>query len=315
MRIDQQRRFARSDEVPVRCGNGDEAAVRIDHILDRRAHGGAIGSKILERLRRADEASRLVQGERQEAYIPACDEIGKFVVVALPQPMQIGALRQGGRVDLDDRANHDDLPVRTCIGQCFDQREVDALIDHTKKTETWVRNMALRRVLVIRAPFRQARQPCARKVGRIDAAGKAVNLRIALAFGFIETSASREDQVCCLEQCALALQQLTRRILEGCQFVHAVVNDALRREFSSQWHRHGCVEPQPVGVDPVIGQVVGQENSQRRDVIVVKPRRCTRDVGTQYGDTLHRMHAFQRRHGRPCHRLLHEHDIEAIGQA
>ena len=65
----------------------------------------------------------------------------------------------------------------------------------------------------------------------------------------------------------------------------------------------------------MIGQVVSQENSQRRDVVVVKPCRRARDVGTQHGDTLHRVHAFQCRHGRTRNRLLHEHDIESIGQA
>ena len=100
-------------------------------------------------------------------------------MIALPQPMQIDALRQGGRIDLDDRADHDDLPAGTRIGQRFNQQEVDVLIDRAEKAWAWVRNMVLGWMLVIRTPVRQARQPCARKAGCIDAAGKAMNLRMA----------------------------------------------------------------------------------------------------------------------------------------
>ena len=136
-RLFQRRVAGATNSLGVR-GDAHDVAVRLDHVGDRRADDRLARRHVFERLGRADEAGRLVQRERQQADVPAGEAVRQRVVRLLAQVVDVGAPRQRGRVDLDDRADHDDLPVRIGVGQRGDQVEVEALVDHAEEAQARV---------------------------------------------------------------------------------------------------------------------------------------------------------------------------------
>ena len=81
------------------------------------------------------KSRRLVQRERHQADVPAGDELRQQRVRLLAEPVEVGAPRQRRRVDLDDRADHDDLPRRVGIGQRGDEVEVEPLVDDAEEAQ------------------------------------------------------------------------------------------------------------------------------------------------------------------------------------
>jgi hypothetical protein len=309
-----QRGFACGNEGPGAVGDGHHAGVGARHVADRRAHHRLARGHVLERLGGADVARGLVQLERQQAHVPAGDQLGKLLVAALSQPVDVGPARQRAGVDLDHRAHHHDLPVGMRVGQRGDQREVDALVHHAAVAQARMRNARLVRVVrVVRAAAGRLRG--AREMRRVHAARKAVHVFMAVALRLVQALAPGEDEVGNPEQRAFSLQQLARRMPEGGEFVHAVVHHALRRQLGGQRHGHGRVEPQPVVVDGVLAQVRREQGLQLRNVVVVKARRAAGEVRAQHRHALARRQPLQRGARRVGHRLFHEEHRMALRDA
>ena len=94
------------------------------------------------------------------------------LVGLLAEVMDVRALRQAGGIDLDDRADQHDLPVRMRIGQRFDQAGIEAFVDHAVEAESRMRNIRMRRmdVVAVQRLF---------EMNHIDAAREAVRILMA----------------------------------------------------------------------------------------------------------------------------------------
>jgi hypothetical protein len=138
--------------------------------------------------------------------------------------VDVGPLRQRGRVDLHHRAHHHDLPVGMGVGQRGDEPQVQPFVDHAVVAQARMGQGGLRRMI----------GGLLREVRGVDAARKTMHVGMPAALGFIQARPAGEDQVGRLEQYVLALHQLARRVAEGGEFVHAVVDDAAWREACGQ---------------------------------------------------------------------------------
>jgi len=297
--------FARGDIVLRRIGDGDHVAVRLHHVADRGADGRPAAGHVLQHLGRADELRRVVQRERHQADVPAADEGGQVLVALLAQPVDVRVARQAVGVDLDHGADHHDLPLRVCGGHRIDQVHVDPLIDDAAVAQPGARQLGLQRVVTL-------------DLGEmlvVHAAGKAVDAAVAVLLGPVEAGPTGEHQVGILEQRVLALHQLSRRVLEQRQLVHAVVDDAARIQAGSQRDGHGRVEPDPVIAELFLPHRVHHEALQHGDVVVMEARRGTGDVGPPYLDVGGGRETLQALLGFSGHRLLDEHHAPALGQA
>src|SRR3954466_149139 len=111
-----ERALARREEALRAIADLDEAlpAARIDHVGDARACDRETRGEVFGRLRRADEAGRLVVGERHDPDVPA-GEVGRQLAIRLrPEVVDVRRVRERRGIDLDDRPEHDELPVRVC---------------------------------------------------------------------------------------------------------------------------------------------------------------------------------------------------------
>src|SRR4051812_38907449 len=104
-----------SAELVSRAGDLDEPGVSIwsYNISDGRRDDRCARCEEFRRLRGADEASGLVEGKRHDTDIPAADVGWQILVVFGPQPMNVFQPRQTCRIDLYNRSDHDELPVRS----------------------------------------------------------------------------------------------------------------------------------------------------------------------------------------------------------
>ena len=55
----------------------------------------------------------------------------------------LAAPRQRGRIDLDDRADHHEVPVRRRFRDAVEQREIHPFVDHAEESEPRVRDLPL----------------------------------------------------------------------------------------------------------------------------------------------------------------------------
>ena len=93
--------------------------------------------------------------------------------------------------------------------------------------------------------------------------------------------------------------------------------DLVRRhhgQAGGQRHRHRGVEPEPVVVDRVGLEVVGEQHPQGRDVVVMEAGRATVQMRPQHLDARARVQTFQRVRCGALHRLLQEDHREAPRQ-
>src|SRR3954451_13192952 len=118
--------------------------------------------------------------------------------------MKVRAARQIRRVYLDDRADHDELPIGPQGGDAVEQLHIHALVYDSKETETRARDGGLVRRLLID-------EPRLREVRRVNAAGKRMDVVVLVALGFVEALPAGEDHIGALEQLGLALDHLPWR--------------------------------------------------------------------------------------------------------
>ena len=130
-----QRFFARGDESLRIRRDAHAIAVQRDHVGDRRADDGLSGRHVFERLGRADEARRLVERERHQAHVPRRHERRQFGIRLLPEIVDVRRLRQRGRIDLHDRPDIAELPLRPQRGDLAHELDVEALVDHAEEPE------------------------------------------------------------------------------------------------------------------------------------------------------------------------------------
>jgi hypothetical protein len=104
-------------------------------------------------------------------------------------------------------------------------------------------------------------------VGPIDTAGEKVDAGVLRALGRIETVPAREDQVGPLEELRFSLVQLGRRILEGGQLIHAVIDGDERHQMAGKGYGHGRGVPEDGVMDLLVGeQPVDELSLERVDV-------------------------------------------------
>jgi hypothetical protein len=117
-----------------------------------------------------------------------------------------------------------------------DEVEVHALVDDAEEADAGEGDARLvRRVGAAGAGLAE--------MGRVHAAGKGEDLRVAAPLGLVQAVAAGEHEVGTLEQAVLVLAKPGRRVMEVRQLVHAVVNANVRRYVIAERERHGGVIP------------------------------------------------------------------------
>ena len=211
--------------------------VGVDNIPNRRGYHGLPTGQVLGDLGRADKASGVIQGKRQESNIPASKVARKLIVCFHAQVMDIGQLWQTFLIDFDDRSQHDQLPLRFPPGDLADQFQIHSFIDNTEKSQPGMGNVDL----VGRVSLSFA---CLFEVRCIDAAWKKVYIVVAISLAFIQCLPTCEDQVCASNQLLLQILQFGRGTLEQGKLVHAVVYGESRFEMPGKAQGHRRVIPQ-----------------------------------------------------------------------
>ena len=283
LRACRQCRLAGGDKFPGGIGDGHDIAVRHGHIGDRGADDGQLRRHVFEYLGRADEARGLVARERQQAHVPAGQEVRQGLVWLLAQVMDVLPLRQAGRLDFQDGADQHDLPFGMGVGQRGHQRWIEALVDHAVVAQPGPADLRLRRMAVV-AVQRLL------EVHGVDAAGEAVGVGMARTLGLEQAGAARKHQVGPCQQGRFALQQLPGRVPECGQFVHAVVHHQARVQRRQQGQRHRRVEPD----DGVVNRRdLAQQGLQRRQLIIMKTGCLHGRTRLAYGDIRRRRGQIQ----------------------
>ena len=183
----------------MRRGDRDDVAERHRDVRDRGANDRQFCGHVLQHFGGADEARRFIQGKRQQTDIPAGEETRQGIVWLLTEIMNIGALRQTGRVDLYHRPHHHQLPVRPRVRHGGEQVDIEALIDDAEKSQPRVAGGILGGVA-------EGTIERFAEMRGIDAAREAVCIRMPLPLRFVQTGSAREHQVGHSQQRGLALQ-------------------------------------------------------------------------------------------------------------
>jgi hypothetical protein len=131
--------------------------------------------------------------------------------------MNVRAARQAGRVNLDDRPDHHELPTGAQPRDRVEQRGVEPLVNHAEEAEARARDGGL-----VCGVCDAGARP--REVRAVNARREGVDARVPVALGLVETLAAREDEVGAHEQLLLKTSEQRRRALEGRQLVHAIVD-------------------------------------------------------------------------------------------
>ena len=272
-------------------------AVRLDDVGDgRRDHGLARG-QVLESLRRADEARRLVERERHQRDIPPGDVRRQVRVLLRAEVVQVRALRKRLRVDLRHRTDDHDVPVGPRVGEVGEKHGVHPLVDDAEEPEARMRDRRLVGRLVEGATRR------AEVVG-VDARREHVHVVVPLRLRAVEAHAAREDDVRAPQKLGLALDELGGRVRERLQLVHAVPDDCARLEVDGERRRHRRVVPEHVVVHLAADEQLVEERLLHR-VDLVAPE-TFRDPRHGDGDTRRRLAQLEPELA--GHRLLEEED-------
>src|SRR5919202_6823867 len=121
--------------------------------------------------------------------------------------VDVCATRQVRDVDLGQRPNEHELPLRAQIGDGGDKFHIQALIEHAEEAEAGVSEADLIDWLGLRhAPLAE--------VVDVDTAGEQMHRMVLPLLGLVETLSAREHQVCTFEQLPLADDQLGWRVSE-----------------------------------------------------------------------------------------------------
>ena len=150
--------------------------------------------------------------------------------------MEVGALRQIGRIDLHDRPEDDDRPIGLRIRESRDEVQIHALVDDSVEAEPRPADAGL-----VGGPFGDRSRLV--EMGAVDAGGEGVDVGVAVLLGLVEAVAPGEDHVGSLEQLSLERGQLGRGEAEVGQLVHAVVDGAGGLDLPRNGQHHRGVVP------------------------------------------------------------------------
>ena len=186
-----ERGLHRVHELPggVRDARESQLAVRAHDVADGRGDHGATRSQVFRRFRRTDEARGLVPGKWQERDVPPAEVIGQRFVRLRSEIVNVCGTRQRCRVDLDHRADHDEVPVGPQLRGAGDQIAIEPLVDHPVESESRPPDS----LLIF--GFLEIGPPRAREVRHIDAARKGVDVRMQVPLGLVQAASSREDHI------------------------------------------------------------------------------------------------------------------------
>src|SRR2546421_5961769 len=151
--------------------------------------------------------------------------------------MNVFMARQDSWIDLHYWSNHHKLPLAPCPGDAVQQLNIEALINHTKETQTRMRNARL----VGRIGYTRA---CFRKVFTINAAGKCVYRAVLRSFCFIQTLPAGKDQIGAFKELFFTFLQRCGRTFERRKFIHAIVNCSECLKMLCEGEGHGRVVPE-----------------------------------------------------------------------
>ena len=221
----------------ARDSHAVELAVVPDDIDDRGGDDGPAGREVLGRLRRADEARRLVRCERHHGHVPT-GQIGGQIVVSLgSKVMDVESTRQARRIDLDHRPDHDEMPIRAGSRYLGQECKVDPLVDHAIEAEAGVGNGGLvGRIL--------AAGSGADEMITIDARRTGVHIVVPAALGLEQAVPAGEHDVGPVHQLRFEPLEVSRCEPEGREFVHAIIDDGGSVDVTGEAVHHRRIEPQ-----------------------------------------------------------------------
>lgn len=128
-----------------------------------------------------------------------------------------------------------------CRSRLCDHFNVEPFVDHAEEAYSRVRYVCLVYRVI-------AGLSCLVEMRNVYAAGEGKNRLVEASFGLVQTLPAREHDISALEQRFFHLLQLCRRVLEGGEFIHAVVDAYIAGYMVTETQRHGRVVPysQPV---------------------------------------------------------------------
>jgi len=110
-------------------GNGNDIPPVGNYVGYRCTDNGFVSRHVLQGLRRADVARRLVDGKGHQAHIKALQEVGQPLVRLQTRVIDVGAIREVFLVNLSDWSYHDNRPLRPLLRDLAHQLEVDTLVN------------------------------------------------------------------------------------------------------------------------------------------------------------------------------------------
>ena len=177
-------------------------------------------------------------------------------------PVDVGALRQAGRIDLHDRSDHYEMPIGPEARGLADEADVHALVDDAEEAEPRMRDVRL----ILR--LRRAHAARLGEMIELDARREWVHAVVAAALGFVETHAAGEDEIGLREQLLLQREQFLRSAPEGRQLIHVVVDAQVAFEMARERQRHRRVVPEDAARLWLAGKQLADQLALRPDHVL-----------------------------------------------
>ena len=232
-RLGQRRLAGRHEGLGrVRDPDGGQVAIVADDVADRGGDHWLARGQIFRGLCRADEAGGVVDGERHQGDVPFRQPRGQVGVVGAARVMNVGTPRQFVRRNLHDRPDHDDRPVRPCVGHGGDQLQIHPLIEDAIEPQD--------------GPARGADRHLAglREMGAVDTGREGIDVGVQMLLRFIQAVSAGEDHIRRGDQLLLQGTQGRRGEAEIRQLVHAVIDDGRGLDVPRDRQHHGRVVPE-----------------------------------------------------------------------
>src|SRR5262249_38277432 len=138
-------------------------------------------------------------------------------IALLAEVVNVRTARQDLLLDLDDRAEHHQMPVGASGRDGLDEMGVQALVEDAVKAEAWMRNRRL--IFGVSTTATGLLE-----IRGADAARKRMNMRVLVALRLIEAVAAGEDEIRSPVEFAFEPLQLRRCSGEVRELIHAIVD-------------------------------------------------------------------------------------------
>src|SRR5258705_11250942 len=204
----------RADEIWHTVSNLNQPlfAIRAHHIANRRGDHGLSSCQVFRSLCGTDKSRRLVARKEEQSCIPT-RKIGRQVLVFFAsQIVNITQLRKNCRVDLYNRSDDHELPIRPLSCDTVEQFNIKPFVYYAKETEARVRSISL----II--GFSDAPFSCRSGLGEmltINAAWECVDRPMLRSFHLVKTMPTRENKISPLKKLLLEFAQTCGRSTEG----------------------------------------------------------------------------------------------------